>query len=164
MPIAMLQAEDVELRSESLGRLQLSVKKNGTVQTYSGVQVKLAFPMSMGATIVSFREESGKEIGLLRETDRLDPSSIDALSQALGIAYFVPKIVKIVSIKEEYGVTRWKVLTDRGPREFDVQSRYDVRAVSKHRYLIRDVDGNRYEIPDVMALDPASRSVLDYQI
>ncbi len=51
-----------------------------------------------------------------------------------------------------------------GPRTFDVATRQDVRPLGQGRYLIRDVDGNRYEIRDTEALDPASRSLLDFEI
>lgn len=73
-------------------------------------------------------------------------------------------ITKIVAIDEEYGVTRWKVETDRGPRTFDVATRHDVRPVGPNRYLIRDVDGNRYEIPNTAQLDAASRALLDFEV
>ena len=120
--------------------------------------------MSSGHKLVSFRQPGGKEIGLLKDAEALDQDSSLALKQALGLAYFVPVITKIYSIKEEYGVTRWKVETDRGPRTFDVGTRQDVRSVGRSRFLIRDVDGNRYEIRDVGELDAASRSILEFEI
>ena len=120
MAVVMLSSDEVEIRPETLGTLKLVVKKDGGTEEYSGVEVKPAFPMSSGQKLVSFREPGGKEIGLLRDADALDQDSSMALKQALGLAYFVPLITKIYEIKEEYGVTRWKVETDRGPRTFDV--------------------------------------------
>lgn len=164
MAVVMLSSDEIELRPETMGTLKLVVKKDGATKEYSGVEVKLAFPMTGGSKMVSFREPGGKEIGLLKDADALDHESSQALQQALGLAYFVPVITKIHSIIEEFGVTRWKVETDRGPRTFDVATRQDVRPLGQGRYLIRDVDGNRYEIRDTEALDPASRSLLDFEI
>jgi len=164
MAVEMLSSKDVEIHPETRGTLKLVVKKDGTREEYCGVEVKLAFPMSGGSKFVSFREQGGKEIALLTDADALDEASSAALKQALGLAYFVPVIKRIHSIKEEFGVTRWKVETDRGPRSFDVATRQDVRPVGKNRYLIRDVDGNRYEIRNVEELDPASRSLLEFEI
>lgn len=164
MAVVMLSSDEVEIRPETLGTLKLVVKKDGVRQEYSGVEVKLAFPMSSGLKLVSFRRPGGEEIGMLKDADALDHDSSMALKQALGLVYFVPVITKIHSIKEEYGVTRWNVETDRGPRTFDVATRQDVRPVGRNRFLIRDVDGNRYEIRDVAELDLASRSILEYEI
>lgn len=164
MAVVMLSSKEVELYPETRGTLKLIVKKDGMREEYSPVEVKLAFPMSSGDKIVSFREPGGKEIALLTDADALDEQSSAALKQALGLVYFVPVIKKILSIKEEFGVTRWKVITDRGPRTFDVATRQDVRPVGRNRYLIRDVDGNRYEIRNVEELDPASRSLLEFEI
>lgn len=164
MAVVMLSSKDVEIHPETRGTLKLVVKKEGAVQEYTGVEVKLAFPMTSGGKFVSFREQGGKEIALLKDADALDESSSRALQQALGLAYFVPVIQRILAIDEEFGVTRWKVETDRGPRTFDVATRQDVRPVGPGRYLIRDVDGNRYEIRSIDQLDPASRSLLEFEI
>lgn len=163
MTLQML-SRDIELKKEPQGALQLTVKQDGGVKTYGGVQVKLAFPLSTEDSVISFREADGTEIGLLLDAQGLDDFSQGTLQEAIRLAYFIPKIKRINQIKEEYGVTRWTVETDRGARSFDVQSRHDIRPIGKARYLIRDIDGNRFEIPDLHALDRESRSLLDLEI
>lgn len=164
MSVKMLAAHEVKIENESLGTLQLKVINGDDVAVYSGVEVRLAFPMSKGSGVVSFRQSGGKEIGLLRESEMLDPPSGKALKQAIELTYFIPEIEQILSIREEYGVTRWKVITDRGPRTFDVTSRHDIRLVSDGRYIIRDIDGNRYEIRDASTLDVKSLARLEFEI
>lgn len=146
--------------------LSLTILAEGTdsIRAYHGVSVRRAFPISGADHMVTFVDRDGNEIGVLLDPAQLDPASLQALDAEMELAYFVPRITKIIDLKDEYGLRTWQVETDRGPREFATQSRYDVRPVSKTRYFIRDVDGNRYEISDTRSLDPKSRSKLDLEL
>lgn len=135
-----------------------------TIRAYHGVSVRRAFPISDADQLVTFSDRDGNEIGVLLDPAQLDARSLAALEAEMQLAYFVPRITRIVELKDEYGLRLWSVETDRGPREFATQSRQDVRLVGKSRYIIRDVDGNRYEIADLMALDLRSRGKLDIEL
>lgn len=139
-------------------------EQTGTIRSYHGVSVKRAFPISGADQVLTFVDRDGNEIGVLLEPERLDPQSLQVLEAEMELAYFVPRITRIYEMRDEYGVRMWRVETDRGPRTFATQSRYDVRRVGPNRYFIRDVDGNRYEIPDITALDPKSRLQLDMEL
>jgi len=164
MATRCLNSKDVTLTLESFGLLELKLREDGHIKTVPHVQVKVGFPLSDELASVSFCTEEGEEIGVLVDAENLEANSAKALSDALSFTYFIPKITGVDEIKEEYGVTRWKVRTDRGPRTFEVQSRHDIRPVGPGRYLIRDIDGNRFEIRDVAALDPASRAKIENEI
>ncbi|HET7560342.1 MAG TPA: DUF1854 domain-containing protein, partial [Limnochordia bacterium] len=141
--------------------LHLTVHDGGGEQTYEEVRVRLAFPLTHANHLITFADKNGDEIGLLRDEERLDPESRRVLEDELQLVYFIPKVQRIVSIKEEFGVTNWEVETDRGRRKFQVRSRYDIRLLGGGRLLIRDMDGNRYEIVDYTKLDQASQDQLE---
>lgn len=144
--------------------LTLNDLESDTIKAYHGVTVKRAFPISGADQIITFVDREGNEIGVLMDPAQLDSASYRVLAAEMELAYFVPQITKIIDLHDEYGLRTWRVETDRGPRVFATQSRYDVRRVGKGRYFIRDVDGNRYEIPDIEKLDPKSRSKLDMEL
>lgn len=119
------------------------------------------FPVSGAAEYLSFVDEKGKEIILLRNPGELDADSRRVLAEELSRTYFVPRITRIYEIEDAHGSARWVVETDRGYRVFDVRDREDVRILESGGLLLQDVDGNRFEIEDVDDLDERSRRLLD---
>lgn len=144
--------------------LTISDEGEDSIQAYHGVSVRRAFPISGADQLVTFADRDGNEIGVLLDPAQLDDRSLRVLQAEMDLAYFVPRIIRILDLKEEYGLRLWSVETDRGPREFATQTRHDVRPVGTNRYFIRDVDGNRYEIPDITVLDSKSRARLDIEL
>jgi len=61
------------------------------------------------------------------------------------------------SCKEEFGVFRLDVETDKGRREFHLRNlRDNVLRLPRNRIILTDIHGNRFEIRDVSRLDPRS--------
>ena len=76
--------------------------------------------------------------------------------------YLTCRVQAVTHTRAEFGVTYWQVETDRGPRDFVVQSLSESCVwLSDTHLLLIDVDGNRFEIADRNALDEASRAQLD---
>lgn len=105
-----------------------------------------------------------EEIGILRSLAELDPATLDLIAEEVEKAYFVPRITRVLAIEEEFGVQRWEVQTDRGPRSFEITERSQIRPFDHSRMVIKDVDGNRYQIADTRLLDRRSQQWLDLQI
>lgn len=121
-----------------------------------------SFPFSDPTHYISVIAADGKEIGMFRDLKGMDPESRQILEEELERRYFIPVITKVRSLKEEFGMLRWEVETDRGSRIFYVRNwRDNVHELSPVRYLIVAVDGNRYEIRDYEALDLDSRLQLE---
>ncbi len=121
------------------------------------------FPVTSPDRYISLLDEDGNEIGTVKRLKDLDPSSREVLSEELAKAYFVPRIKKVLVVKELYGgVMEIAVETDRGYREFEIRSRESVRFVGLSRLMITDVDGNKYEVSDIRDLDSRSRSLLSW--
>ncbi|MBE3577646.1 MAG: DUF1854 domain-containing protein [Limnochordales bacterium] len=133
-------------------------------EEWKGVRVALAFPLTMRDRYIVVKDRDGKEIGIVKDLAELGEESQRVVREELAKAYFIPKITRINSIEEQFGITTWKVETDRGPRVFEVRERRDVRFIGPDHLIIKDVDGNRYEIVNLRQLDPASLSRLESQI
>lgn len=141
---------------------ELCMSYMGTV--YRRIKPVRLFPLTARDKMISILDENDREIGIIRDIKQLDAKSRAALESELSERYFMPRVVRINSIKVEFGMTRWDVETDRGRRQFLVRERNDVQLLLGGRVLIVDADGNPYEIPNYMALDAHSRALLEEQL
>jgi hypothetical protein len=69
-----------------------------------------------------------------------------------------------VDIHEEFDFLYWKVITDRGYKEFITRSNVivSVRQVSASRWLVIDINQSRYEINyEEIAADPHGKKLID---
>jgi hypothetical protein len=138
----------------------LVVTLPGREEPVAEARVARCFPHSIPDRFVSIRDKDGKEVALLDRLDALDPSSRALVEQEIHDKIFTPRITRILSHKDEFGVASITADTDRGRVTFQIRSRDDVRVASSARAFFRDADGNVYEVPDVRALDRASQKVL----
>lgn len=153
-----------DIRIEPYDKDSLGVYYNSGCKK-EGIKPRRLFTISSPYSYIQLIHESGTEIGILKDMESLDTESQRALREALDKFYVIPKIVEINDIYEEYGISRWDVVTDRGPRTFDVQSRNtDIHLLDGGRVLIRDADNNRYEIPDYRKLSKESYKLLEGEI
>jgi len=116
-----------------------------------------AFPLSDPHRFVALVDAGGTELALIEDLAALPPKPRELLLQELEQSYFLPQVLAVQQITDDFGVQRWEVETDRGARTFEVRSREDLRWVHPGHLLIRDVDGNRYEVKRFEDLDHASR-------
>src|SRR6185369_15591445 len=108
------------------------------------ISVARAFPISDPDRFIGFLDSDGKDIGIVKDPDLLDPDSQRIVAEELELRYFVPVIEKVVSVKEEFGSVYWTVETNRGPKEFVVRNLKDsVLELPGNRAILTDVDGNR---------------------
>ena len=150
---APLRIERVE--RNPAGKLVVHVA--GRDEPVVGAQVARCFPWSLPDTHISVRDADGKEVVLLESLDDLPDEARGVVDEELRDKVFNPKILRIVSMKEEFGITSITAETDRGEVTFQIRSHENVRRLSPVRALFRDVDGNSYELPDITALDTASQ-------
>ena len=125
------------------------------------VRVRRSFPWSDPAHFVSIRSSEGKELMLIEDVEALAPELRRTIAKSLRATVMIPKITHIDSIDVRFGFQQWAVQTDRGPIEFRVQEREDIRFLPDGRFTLRDADGNVYELPRLDALDEHSRKELE---
>jgi len=147
-----------ELRYDAWGGLSY-VDPSGAV--HDKVSVVRAFPISDPYRMVAILAANGHELLLIRDLADLPAAVRHTLEKELARREFLPIIERIVNVSGPIEPCEWQVETDRGPRKFVLAAYEDVRRLADHRALIFDGEGIRYLIPDVRALDPASRGHLD---
>ena len=118
-------------------------------------------PLSDPERWISLVDRNGQPVQTIPCLSDLDRESRACLEQELERRSFVPRVLRILSAREEFGVLFLEVATDRGNRRLQVANRENIRFVSPARVLIQDQDGNRYDIPSIPELDRRSRGLLE---
>jgi hypothetical protein len=125
------------------------------------VRIRRSFPWSKPDEFISIRSSEGKELVLIDNINGLPSSTRAMIESWLSTHSFVPKITRIDDVDVRFGYQQWKVQTDRGPAEFRVQEREDIRFLQDGRFSVKDADGNVYEMTRLDQLDQRSRKALE---
>ena len=152
-----MSSKQIKITRNPLGELLLE-REGEEPRMFKPVR---ALPLTDPDGWIGLMDEKGKQLHMVRSLKELDPDSRALLERELERLYFLPKILRVDQITEEYGVLRLEVVTDRGPRTFEIRSREHIRFLPDGRILLRDLDGNRYEIPRVDHLDAHSRTLAE---
>jgi hypothetical protein len=151
-------AGELHLFYEPAGTLRLTV---GDRWSYRQVKLYQAAPLSQPGQYLSLQSGKGEEIVMVKALEDFTPESRTAVEEEIRRRYLTAKVRTITDIRTEFGITYWHVETDRGPRDFVMQSLSESCIwLSDTHLLLIDVDGNRFEIPDRSALDAASKTRL----
>ena len=120
------------------------------------------FPLSNPDHYISLLEDGKQERALIRDLSDLDRESAKAITDCLEEYYLIPKILHVLSVKDQYGTLVWTAETDRGRVTFRIKDRHnDIKLLpGTNRLLVRDSNDNRYEIPDTEHLDPTTHHLL----
>jgi len=160
--LTLLDPQQVRLFLDEFEDLRLALDG---VEVEGRVSAVRAFPISADQRFVILKDGEDKEIGIIRDAADLDADSQSVLRAELDRSYFCSRITGVNAIGGHFHVPEWDVVTDRGPRVFEIRSsRRDIRILGEGHVLILDADGNRYEIPDYHQLDPISRGLLESQL
>ncbi|MBC8100958.1 MAG: DUF1854 domain-containing protein [Cytophagales bacterium] len=153
-------AASLHLFYEPVGTLRLTI-----ADRWSYPQVKLyqAAPLSRPGQLLSLQSGKGEEIAMIEMLADLTPESRAVAEEEIRRRYLTARVQAITEVRTEFGITYWHVVTDRGPRDFVVQSLSESCVwLSDTHLLLLDVDGNRFEIADRAALDVASQEQLAF--
>jgi len=125
------------------------------------VRIRRSFPWSHPGRLISVRSSEGKEILLIDDMELLPADQRDLITRYIDKWAFIPKITRVLAVDVRFGFQAWKVETDRGPANFRVQEREDIRFLGDGRFSIKDVDGCVYELPPLSHLDEPSRRAVE---
>jgi hypothetical protein len=153
-------------------QLRVRLDRHGGVEVHLGngaihnrVRLVEAFPVTRRRRFVLLYDRDGEEMGVLADPKQLDAESAEAVRTALDRSYFLSRIKSIQRVEERHGMATWHVLTDRGPRTFELYSRSEsIWWMGPARILIKDIHGNRYEIRNLNKLDRHSRVLAELHI
>ncbi len=115
------------------------------------------FPFELQWEFISVMDSEQHEIGIIRDVHGFSSETADVLIQELSRRYYSPVIQRIISVKERYGFSYWKVHTTDGTVGFTLHDTYrSIIRAGENRLILLDVNGNRFEIVDTTALDRKS--------
>lgn len=137
-------------------RGQLVLHRDG-VDDVVDVRLRRSFPWSRPTELVSIRDEKGKEIILIERLADLAKDQLALAEKWLANNSFLPTIQRVERVNNDFGYQMWNVISDRGPLQFRVQEREDIRFLPDGRFSIKDVDGNVYVMPRINDLDHHSQ-------
>lgn len=144
----------LHLFQHPLGTLRLTVADS---YSYPVVRLYQAAPLSQPKRFLAFQDGKGEEIALVPHLNDLTAPSQTIAEEELKRRYLTARVLAITGVKTEFGATYWNVVTDRGERDFVMQSLSESCVwLSETHLLLIDVDGNRFEIPDRNTLDAQS--------
>jgi hypothetical protein len=123
---------------------------------------KRIFPLSHADSYISIQDPGDHEIGILESLDGMASDQRDIVLGELDRRYFTPSIEKIEDLKQDAGMWKFNVQTQRGPAEFYVRNwRDSAHEAGMGRWQIHSVDGLRFEILQVHRLDARSQFLLE---
>ncbi len=139
------------------GFLGLSLNTDGQKE-YDRVFLHRIFPFEKLYEYISVLNENLHEIGIIYDICDFSSETKAMLETELERKYYAPKIKTIVSLKERYGFSYWKIVTDDNRNiSVTVQDTYrNMIRVGEDKVIILDVDGNRFVIESIAALDRKS--------
>ncbi|MBO5110003.1 MAG: DUF1854 domain-containing protein [Clostridia bacterium] len=126
-------------------------------KTYDRVFLHRAFPFDKLWEFISVLDIDSNELGMILSTADFSGAQEELLKTELQRKYYSPMIRKIISVKDQFGFSYWKVMTDEGETSFTMQDTFrNIVHVSDTKKIFMDVDGNRFIIEDIHALDRKS--------
>ncbi len=159
METEKIDPQTLRLFYEPPGTLRLIV---GDARCYPVVRLYQAAPLRFPGRYLSLVDGKGEEIVMVEDLPELTAESRAVAEEEIRRRYLTARITAVTDIRMEFGVTYWQVVTDRGERDFVVQSLSESCVwLSDAHLLLIDVDGNRFEIVDRRALDPESQARLE---
>ena len=147
-----------DLERDAFGRLVLTDAEG---ERHEGVTPVRAFPLSAPGEGVSLVGSDGRELVWIDRLEALPPQISALLEQELAVRDFAPTLLKLHRVSS-FGVpSTWTVSTDRGDTSFVLKAEEDSRRLEGGALLIASAHGVQFRIPDVKALDRASRKLLE---
>ena len=155
-----LEPQEVQFRRRP-GSVHLDVKV-GAENWVENVILLRAFPLSAPRENLAIRDKDDKEIGILEKIDGLDAGSVEVVESELNRRYFTPTILQIKALKQDAGMWKFDVETDRGSSDFFVRNwRDSAYELTRGLWQITSVDGGRYEIKNLDDLDERSQILIE---
>ncbi|NQU09508.1 DUF1854 domain-containing protein, partial [bacterium] len=130
----------------------------------AGVRVARCFPWSHADGYISIRNKEGHELCLFRSLTEATPATRRQIEEELARQEFLPRITVVEQVDDRFDVMAWKVQTDRGPIELQVEHGEDIRRLEDDRVLIKDHSGGWFVVPDLAAMDARSRRLLEERL
>ena len=155
---ATAAASRFPLERDAFGQL---VWTDARGERHAGVVPVRAFPLTSPGDGVSLVGADGRERLWIERLDALPPAARALLEEDLAARDFAPVLRRLESVSG-FGVpSTWRVATDRGDATFVLKAEEDIRRLEDGSLLITSASGVQFRVADPLALDRASRKLLE---
>jgi hypothetical protein len=152
------QVGTLSLSRDAFGRLVLTTPDG---HTHAGVTPVRAFPLSAPEEGLSLVGPDGHELAWLGRLADLPEPDRSLVSEELTARELMPLILRLLDVSTFATPSTWTVDTDRGRTELVLKGEDDIRRLGGGRLLVTSAHGLAFVVPDMAALDPASRKLLE---
>jgi len=129
---------------------------------FENLEPRRLFPLSGHEKYITLLNQEGIEQAIIRDMNTLPKEERQVIEDCLKEYYLIPKVIKIHSCIEKYGLLTIDVETERGAAVIEIRNViHGLKLIYGTRVLIRDTNDNRYEIPDIRMLDKHSRMLIE---
>ena len=149
---------DFQLERNAQGRLVLT---DAGGRSHVGVTPVRALPIAAPDEGLSLVGPDGHELVWVERLSALPELARRLVDEELAFREFKPEIQRLVSVSSFSTPSTWTVETDRGPTTFVLKAEEDIRRLSQGMLLISGSQGVVYVVRDRLALDRASRRLLE---
>lgn len=146
------------LSRDALGQLVLTLPDG---RAHEGVTPVRAFPLSAPDKGLSFLGADGHELAWIDHLGELAPAPRALVESELAVRELTPVILQLLAVSTFSTPSVWTVETDRGRTELVLKGEDDIRRLGDGRLLITSAHGLAFGVPDMAALDAASRRLLE---
>jgi hypothetical protein len=120
-----------------------------------------AFPIAAPGEGLSLVGTDGRELAWIDRLDTLPEALRLAIEAELAQREFMPEIRRIHKVSTFSTPSVWEVDTDRGAARLELGGEEDIRRLPGGALLIADAQGVQFKVPDLQALDRASKRLLE---
>jgi hypothetical protein len=159
MTTTEISPKDIKAFHYPKDQLRVTIGNSRSILTVTPAWVA---PLSHPGEYLSLLNGKGEEFLLVEDLDQLNPESRPAIEEEIRRRYLTAVIHKVISAKTEWGATYFTVITDRGERDFVMQSlQENAQWLKENHLLLVDIDGNRFEAQDISKLDAESQAIIE---
>lgn len=149
---------DLLMSRNSAGRLVLTLPDG---QVHEGIVPVRAFPVNAPDGCLALMSAEGKELFWVEDPTTLPEDVFALVQEEISTRELMPEIRRILSVSTFSTPSTWSVETDRGVTQFILKGEEDIRRLVGSTLIITDSHGLRFLLRDMLALDKASRKILD---
>lgn len=124
------------------------------------VSLKQCFPKTNPERFLSVLDKEGRELELIDSLSSLNEGDKVVIAKYLAFKNFRMRILKILSVEEEFGVRVFKVITDRGERSFQMTLQDWPYMNAEGQVVFEDINSDVYIIDDYSSLDKCTKKYL----
>jgi len=142
----------------AFGRLVL-IASDGA--EHIGINPVRAHPISAPDEGLSLVGTDGHELAWIERLADLSMGDQALLQAELASRDFMPTVLRLKAVSTFSTPSQWTVETERGEADFILRTEEDIRRLPDGRLLIASSHGIQFIIPDRLALDRASKRLLE---